>query len=1066
MAVKVKYVPLPSESGEEKPKGNEWMAELVSVMEKEIRENAGFLKLQDLKTDEIYFYNHKICGILGDISSDNLEQQLEEGDIIYSGEVLSTVNRTLAEKIGHLQDAGIINQIEYQTLFQSKDYDELCKKRGWRNIKEVPVMTVEPVTIFKSSGGSKVYGVPVFRCEERGWGISPGTNMIDLAICLIQQELLPAVILELEESLYKDILSCVRGNDTDTEQNKELRIIFEDQDELEKVKKYYREKDKEAVNLPEYDDTIFQKARGCWDLYSFAGLKEEEDLKSRGGTWYKDGELYARNPVEDAAPGAVWAAIDFGTKSTVAAVFDEGGDITMIPVGEMSKEAAAEEEAFENPTIMKFCEDIMRFVKAYEKTEYRPDTKFADVSVSHPALLDYEQKSKDKNMYQYLNHLKQWVNQPGSILEAVDLKGQEIKLKCDSFGQMEGALDPIEIYAYYVGRNINNMHQGRIYLKYLLSYSSTYIVQSREKIRASFERGLRKSLPSQVGTDEKLMKKFEVRLWRDEASAYAISAISKYLEEEYQKGENDENVFKQALKEGGIFYGTYDFGGGTLDFSFGKMQQKGEKDVYRLLKCGGSSILGCENILEDLAYQIFSREENSRTLIAKGMKCEKPFVCGKRQDDYLLAGHSNAARLNTCGLIEYLRGYWLDKKNRKPFILQDENGKEYDAELAETISDPKADDKKIKLQMKEEDIEDFFCGQVKEGIRLFIRYYAEVCGDYKEMEKEKCFIFLAGNASRAGRVKKCFDDLLGSSGLKERFHICDPLPTKSDEEQRQKHPGQSIPTAKSGVVYGMLLSRPGAEYIEVRDELPGVTFLYHIGKRERDRANIAKGKFQLRMHANQVPSSRQGYRNLMKITQQDFELLYTSDGGYALQEPQPVGDTVSVMAIHVPEEYKEYFLYAQAEAGSTDTLLLGVSKEEGEYQSKVEKIIGVCDFKSGEFEVYENSRQNAKSQEPLNKSFYITIRDQFGNEFQEQMQTETEIKKLLFETDSDCLEFYAGKSSEMVQKEFLNIELGSPGRKQILLVKKAGIQLNLGYKTEHGEVKIFHINLDTNEIIN
>lgn len=171
------------------------------------------------------------------------------------------------------------------------------------------------------------------------------------------------------------------------------------------------------------------------------------------------------------------------------------------------------------------------------------------------------------------------------------------------------------------------------------------------------------------------------------------------------------------------------------------MQQKGEKDVYRLLKCGGSSILGCENILEDLAYQIFSREENSRTLIAKGMKCEKPFVCGKRQDDYLLAGHSNAARLNTCGLIEYLRGYWLNKKSRKPFILQDENGKEYDAELAETISDQKANDEKIKLQMKEEDIEDFFCGQVKEGIRLFIRYYGEVCRDYKEMEKREMLYF-------------------------------------------------------------------------------------------------------------------------------------------------------------------------------------------------------------------------------------------------------------------------------------------------------------------------------------
>lgn len=73
------------------------------------------------------------------------------------------------------------------------------------------------------------------------------------------------------------------------------------------------------------------------------------------------------------------------------------------------------------------------------------------------------------------------------------------------------------------------------------------------------------------------MKKFEVRLWRDEASAYAISAISKYLEEEYQRGENDENVLKQALKEGGFFMELTTLGEELLISVLEKCSRRGKK---------------------------------------------------------------------------------------------------------------------------------------------------------------------------------------------------------------------------------------------------------------------------------------------------------------------------------------------------------------------------------------------------------------------------------------------------------------------------------------------------------
>ena len=46
-------------------------------------------------------------------------------------------------------------------------------------------------------------------------------------------------------------------------------------------------------------------------------------------------------------------------------------------------------------------------------------------------------------------------------------------------------LDPIELYAYYLGLYINNMRNG-IFLTYYLSFPVTYEIAVREKIIQSF----------------------------------------------------------------------------------------------------------------------------------------------------------------------------------------------------------------------------------------------------------------------------------------------------------------------------------------------------------------------------------------------------------------------------------------------------------------------------------------------------------------------------------------------------------------------------------------------------
>lgn len=67
-----------------------------------------------------------------------------------------------------------------------------------------------------------------------------------------------------------------------------------------------------------------------------------------------------------------------------------------------------------------------------------------------------------------------------------------------------------------------------MFLKYFLSYPIKYEKHQAEKIRESFEKGLKKSLPRHVFDDEKTAKMFKVELRVSEPCAYAISALKSY----------------------------------------------------------------------------------------------------------------------------------------------------------------------------------------------------------------------------------------------------------------------------------------------------------------------------------------------------------------------------------------------------------------------------------------------------------------------------------------------------------------------------------------------------------
>ena len=73
-----------------------------------------------------------------------------------------------------------------------------------------------------------------------------------------------------------------------------------------------------------------------------------------------------------------------------------------------------------------------------------------------------------------------------------------------------------------VGLNVVNMKLDKICTRYLLSYPPSYGMDICEKIRASFERGIRKAIPLQAQRAGVFNNAFEVLLWQSEPLTMAV----------------------------------------------------------------------------------------------------------------------------------------------------------------------------------------------------------------------------------------------------------------------------------------------------------------------------------------------------------------------------------------------------------------------------------------------------------------------------------------------------------------------------------------------------------------
>lgn len=648
--------------------------------------------------------------------------------------------------------------------------------------------------------------------------------------------------------------------------------------------------DKIRADIKEYEPKMLTDVGlGLWELW------EIDESKNDGVEVKLERSLTARDPKSSIKDGVV--GIDFGTKSTVVVYQEDTVKINPMRVGIGDLGKKIEKSHYENPTIISFG-DLGKFIQDYEAREGRPYTRWEDVNISHAAYNSLLQ-SASSEYNSYLNELKQWAGQRDKKLKIFDRKGKEFEIK--GFSELEdGDINPIEIYAYYLGLYINNQRNG-IFLDYILSFPVTYEMDIREKILKSFYKGIKKSLPLSLQTPE-ILSKLKVISGASEPAAYAVIAL-------------EENKF-EPIGDEKIFYGVFDFGGGTTDFDFG-VYREADKDsrydyVIEHFGAGGDKYLGGENLLELIAFELF--KANKEKLLESKIQFTLPPECEKFAGHETLISSAQEARRNTKELMEKLRPLWEGK----------DDGELYkDGILSVNLIDTKGKQTAgFSLDIDKNKILEILEARIKRGVdnffealRLAFSNKKVDLGAIKEVN-----IFLAGNSSKSVFVEKLFNEKIAQEEenlskefqkpLEGLYKIYRPLGENDSDFER--------PNGKTGVAFGLIRSKKGGTIL-VKDHNVGsdINFKYYLGKKK-------KGKF------NTVVSRDAKYGEWIKFmdaSESVFEVFYTTQASVTTNSVD-IGDS-GIKKMRIDTGFADENCYIYVRIVSPSKFEYVVADEEG-----------------------------------------------------------------------------------------------------------------------------------------
>ncbi len=394
-----------------------------------------------------------------------------------------------------------------------------------------------------------------------------------------------------------------------------------------------------------------------------------------------------------------------------------------------------------------------------------------------------------------------------------------------------------------------------MFLKYFLSYPIKYENHQAKKIKESFEKGLKKSLPRHVFDDEKTAKRFKVGLKVSEPCAYAISALKSY------------GFDKSAKLDKPIYYGVFDFGGGTTDFDFGKWEKSASpKFFYKMthFSSGGDKYLGGENLLELLAFEAYAK--NFQELKEKDIVIAKPNydrIDTQRFGSFMQ--NSREARLNLQTIASQLRPF-LENLDADIIEAIEENEefsiKGFEKDFKATLLDRNGVDGQCDLKVDCKELLNLLKDKINEGVANFFAGFSKVMAENIDDECRAFHIFLGGNASRSVLVKQAFENAKEKQ-LKDyqqktskddfTFIIYEPLGTEKSDKQILDLTGEDVSntpaylklTCKTGVAFGLLESRDKAKGIEMPSISSNPVFKYDLGIE-------IEGKFHAKIHRDSL----------------------------------------------------------------------------------------------------------------------------------------------------------------------------------------------------------------------
>lgn len=523
-------------------------------------------------------------------------------------------------------------------------------------------------------------------------------------------------------------------------------------------------------------------------------------------------------------------SIDFGTSSTCVAVRN-GKDISLLT---LSSENLGENQ-FENPTNLM----IYRWDNIYEQWK-KENESFPILSKGTRENEKYKEKDVWFDFgYTVKNVLEDAQNaELSSILTQIKLipykiaQGEQIeinplikenknvvKLVTSSEEEDDEHFDPIAFYGYLLGRAINNPSQSKIYTKFDITYPVKFNSDVREKTRKSLEYGLKRSLPLPLreAKNKKGKPLLSVEMKYAEPIAYIGAMCGKYIK----------------IDEDGkpCLFAVYDFGGGTLDYSFG-MFRATEDEEYAIDIYGvdGDENIGGESLISLISFWIYSSDANKKTMVEKNIPFELPK--GEKFPDDVpnrLINKSGIAKSNLRKLNESF--------SRKLFENRNE-GRITDSTI--DLFDENNDLVEVNISVDYEELEDALKNILQKTVDNFYDSMQRTFENNKEnIEKyngeysiEKVEIFKAGNSSRSVLIEKMMNEKFPNNNI----HLIDEIIDKNEKKRYAITP-------KTAVAFGQLrLNEFEVNDLNGTKEAP---FKWYVGN-----INKGNGNFILKINKN------------------------------------------------------------------------------------------------------------------------------------------------------------------------------------------------------------------------